>query len=51
MGGAATLPYYDVTVLPRRGDALVTFHEANEELQICPTAVGSSLGEPSLTDL
>lgn len=47
MGGAVTMPYYDVTVLPQRGDALGSFHEANEELQICPNAVGTSLGEPT----
>lgn len=44
-GGAVTWPYYDTTVYPRRGDALISFHEALEELQICPNIVGTSLGK------
>ncbi|EDW39265.1 GL13505 [Drosophila persimilis] len=43
VGGAITIPHYPMSVHPRQGDVLITFHEGDFEHTVCPNVVGSGL--------
>ncbi|XP_022212320.2 prolyl 4-hydroxylase subunit alpha-2 [Drosophila obscura] len=43
VGGAITIPHYPMSVQPREGDVLITFHEGDFEHTVCPNVVGSGL--------